>query len=88
MFELMIFAASFMQVFSLGLNSKFLRDDKIIHGFVGSWFITAASFTQVWVISHADLTPAMLFLFGGLGGSLGITFAQWFHKRYFINKLG
>lgn len=83
MYELLIYTSAFVQVFALGMNAKFLRDDKILLGAIVSWFITAAMYAQTWVIANSTLDIASMFFWGGLGGSMGITAAQLVHKKYF-----
>ncbi len=78
----LLFAAAFSQVFLLGLNSKLLRDDKILAGFVVSWFITVAQFIMVWAVAHSGLSVPMYLVVAGAGGSIGITSAQYFYKWY------
>jgi len=74
---LLVFAASFGQVFFLGLNSKLLRDDKIFAGFITSWFITLTQYIFVWCVTQAGLSATEFLLSAGLGGSMGITIAQY-----------
>lgn len=78
----MVFVSAFAQVFLLGLNSKLLRDDKIAAGFVVSWLITLAQFAYIWAVAHAKIDTAPFLLISGFGGSLGITFAQYFYRWY------
>jgi hypothetical protein len=79
---LMIFVSAFFQVFLLGLNSKLLRDDKIAAGFVVSWLITLAQFAYIWAVAHASIAASPFLIISGLGGSIGITVAQYFYKWY------
>ena len=81
--EALIFSAAFGQVFFLGLNAKFLRDDKIFLGALVSWAITGSMYAQTWVIANSNLDMGIMFFWGGLGGSMGITAAQLVHKKYF-----
>ncbi|WP_324730994.1 hypothetical protein [Pseudomonas paeninsulae] len=78
----MVFVSAFAQVFLLGLNSKLLRDDKIAPGFVVSWMITLAQFAYIWAVAHASIDTAPFLVISGLGGSLGITAAQYFYRWY------
>jgi len=78
----MVFTSAFFQVFLLGLNSKLLRDDKIPAGFVVSWLITLAQFAYIWSVAHSQIDTVPFLLISGLGGSLGITFAQYFYRWY------
>ena len=78
----LVFTSALAQVFLLGLNSKLLRDDKIAAGFVVSWLITIAQFTYIWAVANSKLGTAIFLLISGLGGSIGITLAQYFYKWY------
>lgn len=78
----MVFTSAFAQVFLLGLNSKLLRDDKIPAGFVVSWLITLAQFAYIWSVANAKIETAPFLVISGLGGSLGITAAQYFYRWY------
>lgn len=78
----LIFCSAFAQVFLLGLNSKLLRDDKILPGFVVSWMITLAQFAYIWSVANSQIQAAPFLLISGMGGSLGITAAQYFYKWY------
>lgn len=79
---LLVFTTAYFQVFLLGLNSKLLRDDKIAAGFVVSWCITLAQFGYIWAVSNTHLSVTTFLLVSGLGGSIGITSAQYFYKWY------
>lgn len=78
----LVFVSAFAQVFLLGLNSKLLRDDKIAAGFVVSWLITLAQFAYIWSVAHSRIETVPFLLISGLGGSLGITTAQYFYRWY------
>jgi hypothetical protein len=82
MMQIMVFVACFFQVFALGCSSKFLRDDKIVAGFMISWVITVSQYGFTWAVTHAGLTTPTFLLCAGLGGSIGITTAQYFYKWY------
>lgn len=79
---LLVFCAAFGQVLCLGLNSKLLRDDKILAGFCVSWLITLTQYGFIWAVTHAGLTPLTFLLVAGSGGSLGITSSQYLYKWY------
>ena len=79
---LMVFFAAFGSVFFLGLNSKLLRDDKILAGFCVSWMITLTQFATVWAIANAALSTPIYLLVAGFGGSIGLTCSQYFYKWY------
>ena len=76
----LVFTAAFFSVFLLGLNSKILRDDRIMFGAVISWFITIAQYVMTWAVIHAGLSPAEYIFWAGCGGCFGITVAQYFYK--------
>lgn len=78
----LIFSSAFAQVFLLGLNSKLLRDDKILPGFFVSWMITLSQFAYIWSVANAHIQTVPFLLISGMGGSLGITAAQYFYKWY------
>lgn len=80
--SVMVFVSAFAQVFLLGLNSKLLRDDKIAAGFVVSWLITFAQFAYIWAVAHSQIETVPFLIISGLGGSLGITLAQYFYRWY------
>lgn len=79
---LLVFASAFMQVFLLAFNSKILRDDKILAGFFVSWGITLAQFVYIWSVANAKMSVLAFLAVSGLGGSLGVTSAQYFYKWY------
>jgi len=76
----LVFTAAFFSVFLLGLNSKVLRDDRIMFGAVISWFITVAQYVMTWAVIHAGLSPVEYIFWAGCGGCFGITIAQYFYK--------
>ena len=76
----LVFTSAFFSVFLLGLNSKILRDDRIMFGAVISWFITIAQYAMTWAVIHAGLSPAEYIFWAGCGGCFGITVAQYFYK--------
>jgi hypothetical protein len=80
--EALVFTSAFAQVFLLGLNSKMLRDDRILAGAVISWFITIAQYGMVWAVTSAGLSAGSYILFAGMGGSSGITLAQYVYRWY------
>ena len=82
MMYLLVFTASFFQVFLLGFNSKVLRDDKIWTGFCVSWTITMSNYAFIWSVTEAGLSAGQFIFTAGLGGSIGITSAQFFYKWY------
>lgn len=83
---LSLMAAAFCSVFLLGVNSKLLRDDKIMAAAIVSWLITIANYATMWVIVHTDLPTVEYILWAGTGGSTGITLSQYFYKWF--EKLG
>ena len=74
---LIVFLAALGQVFFLGISSKLLRDDRILAGFIISWFITLTQYTFIYCVTQAGLSTTEFLLSAGLGGSLGITAAQY-----------
>lgn len=80
-----IFFAGFFNVFLLGLNSQFIRDQQVVMVFIVSWFISVAQFTQIYVIANGS-SPMEMFLSSGLGSSLGIVSSIYFY-RWFNPKL-
>ena len=78
----LVFSAAFGQVFCLGLNSKLLRDNKILAAAIVSWLITLTQFGMVWSVMQAGLPVGEYLLVAGLGGSTGITSAQYFYHWY------
>jgi uncharacterized BrkB/YihY/UPF0761 family membrane protein len=80
--EALVFTAAFAQVFLLGLNSKMLRDDRILAGAVTSFGITIAQYGMVWAVTNAGLSAESYILWAGMGGSAGITLSQYVYKWY------
>lgn len=78
----MVFVSAYFQVFLLGLNSKLLRDDRIAAGFVVSWMITLAQFAYIWAVANSKIETVPFLIISGLGGSIGITSAQYFYRWY------
>jgi len=74
--EALVFTAAFAQVFLLGLNSKILRDDKILAAAITSWLITISQYGMVWAVTNAGLSATSYILWAGMGGSMGITLSQ------------
>lgn len=75
--EALVLLAAFSSVFLLGINSKILRDDHILAGAVISWFITISQYFMTWAVFNAGLEPTQYILWAGVGGSAGITAAQY-----------
>lgn len=80
--EALVFISAFAQVFLLGLNSKILRDDRILAGAVISWLITIAQYGMVWAVTNAGLSAEAYIIWAGMGGSIGITLAQYVYRWY------
>jgi hypothetical protein len=82
---LFLFFASFFNVFLLGLNSQFVRDQRVAMVFVLSWGISSSQFVFTRVIAITP-NPGIAFLAAGFGGSLGICssiyFYRWFNPRF------
>jgi len=81
---LLMFLASFFNVFLLGLSSQFVRDQAIAQPFTISWGITAAQFIFYRVAAHSA-EPWAAYLASGLGGSVGIVCSilayRWLQRR-------
>ena len=77
--------ASFFNVFLLGLNSQFVRDQRVAMVFVLSWGITSSQFVFTRVIAITP-EPGLAFSVAGMGGALGICssiyFYRWFNPRF------
>jgi hypothetical protein len=80
--EALVFTSAFAQVFLLGLNSKILRDDRILAGAVTSWLITISQYGMVWAVTNAGLSAESYILWAGMGGSIGITLSQYAYRWY------
>lgn len=82
-----LFFASFFNVALLGLNSQFVRDQRIALVFFVSWNIQTSQFIYTRVVSGSQ-DPDLAFLAAGWGGSLGIAFSvvfyRWLNKRSFF----
>jgi len=78
-----IFFAGFFNVFLLGINSQFVRDQHYVMVFIVSWFISVAQFTQIHVIANiGDTGVAAIFFSSGLGSSLGIVSSIFFYRWF------
>ena len=77
---LLVLVAAFATVFFLGLNSKMLRDDRVLAAALISWLITISQFAMTWAVVNAGLAPLEYILWAGAGGCTGITFSQYFYK--------
>jgi hypothetical protein len=75
--QLLVLIASFASVFFMGINSKVIRDNYVLLGAILSWFITVANYAMMWAVLEAELSPVEYILIAGLGGSIGITLAQY-----------
>lgn len=72
----------FTQVFLLGFNSQVVRDRKAALAFCISWGIWTGQFFFVKLVANAT-DPIYAFLFGGLGGALGISASILFYDCIF-----
>ncbi len=63
--------ASFANVCLLGLNSQFVRDQRIVLVYFLSWAIHTAQFTYTRIIAITD-DPFLAFLVSGFVASTGI----------------
>lgn len=87
MLVLAIFMASFFQVFLLGLNSQFVRNQWVGSVFIVSWFISMAQFTYTKIVALTDGAEVIyIFFASGLGGSLGIVSSIFFY-RWLLPKI-
>jgi predicted AlkP superfamily pyrophosphatase or phosphodiesterase len=77
---LVVLLSAFIAVFLLGVNSKMMRDDRIVWAMIISWFICAAQYGLTWAIVFADLSVTEYMIFSGAGGSLGIGASQPFYN--------
>ena len=84
----LLFIASFTQVFLLGLNSQIVRDRLIMLAFCVSWGIWTGQFFFTRITANAQ-EPIYAFIAGGFGSAIGIAFSivfyQWFSHK---TKLG
>lgn len=73
--------ASFLSVFLLGLQSQFVRDQRIALCFTMSWFISASQFIYTRVTALTE-SPELAFISSGIGGSAGIVASIYFYRFY------
>jgi len=85
--SLLVLVAAFVSVFMMGLNSKILRDDYIMAGAVTSWLITISQYAMTWAVVHAGLSSPVYIFWAGVGGSAGITAAQYAYAWMDNHKL-
>lgn len=84
---LAIFCASFFQVFLLGLNSQFVRNQWVGSVFIVSWFISMAQFTYTKIVAMTEGAEIIFIFFAsGMGGALGIVSSIYFY-RWLLPKL-
>lgn len=80
-----LFFASFFNVFLLGVNSQFVRDQLVSLVFVLSWGISSSQFVFARIVSKSS-EPVAAYLVSGFGGAIGICssiyFYKWFIPRY------
>ena len=74
-----LFLASFFQVFLLGLNSQFVRDQRVAAVFMVSWCISVAQFTYTKIVANTD-NIEIAFIASAMGGSLGIVSSIYFYR--------
>lgn len=74
------FFAAYFTVLLLGLNSKILRDDRVLSAFAVSWGITLAQTATTYIIAHVDLPTWTYIWWAGWGGSLGIVSSHYLYK--------
>ena len=75
------FFAAYFTVLLLGLNSKIMRDDRVVAAFVVSWGITLSQTAATYIIAHVNLPIYLYLLWAGWGGSLGIVSAHYLYNR-------
>ena len=82
---IMLFFASFFNVFLLGLNSQFVRDRWIAACIVVSFNISIAQFVYTRVVATSE-DVMLSFIGSSVGGALGITYSiifySWFNPRF------
>tara|TARA_R110000851_G_C12656976_1_gene520909 strand:- start:5 stop:262 length:258 start_codon:yes stop_codon:yes gene_type:complete len=81
---LLVCVSAFSTVFLLGMNSKMIRDDKILAAAIISWLITCAQYAMTWAVIHAGLGTMEYILWAGVGGCTGITLSQYCYKWWKI----
>jgi len=87
MLALLIFSASFFQVFLLGLNSQFVRNQWVGSVFIVSWFISMSQFIYTKIVAMTDGAEILyIFFASGMGGALGIVSSIFFY-RWLLPKL-
>lgn len=75
--HLLLFAATFSNVFLLGFNSKNVHQSRYVSAFFVSWGITLA---QYFFVKYAASDGGLIFiLVSGTGGGLGIVCAILMH---------
>lgn len=75
------FFAAYFTVLLLGLNSKILRDDRVLAAFCVSWGITLAQTAATYVIAHSLLPLPWYIFIAGWGGSLGIVSSHYVYTH-------
>lgn len=82
--HLLLFAATFSNVFLLGFNSKNIHQSRYVSAFIVSWGITIA---QYFFVRYAAHNGGLEFIMiSGLGGSLGIVTAIFLHDCMHGNR--
>jgi len=77
----LLFIASFFQVFLLGLNSQFVRNQWVSHVFIVSWFISLSQFTYTKIVAMSSGNEMIAaYLATSLGSSLGIVCSIYFYR--------
>lgn len=75
------FFACYFTVMLVGLNSKILRDDRVLSAFAVSWGITLAQTATTYIIVYVDLPLTHYLWWAGWGGSLGIVSSHYLYKH-------
>ena len=77
--HILLFIATFSNVFLLGFNSKNIQHSRYVSAFIVSWGITLA---QYFFVKYAASDGGLIFiLVSGMGGALGIVTAIFVHDH-------
>ena len=85
---LLISLAQFLNVFSLVLNSKLLRDDKRYLAMANSIVISASQLFVIYAFTGSS-DKYITFVFAAVGGSLGVGYADYLYTKFiqpYLNK--
>ena len=79
MIELAIFGATFLSVFTLGLQSLNVNQGHYLAAAVTSFFIGVGHFALYKWMPQASISQFAAY---SIGGITGITSSMWFHRRF------